>query len=429
MPDIFILINPKSGAKMGDQICNLGVRQISFSSQENIPPVNLHFYNLMEPEDFTKACSEILKIQSRSEIIRVIVAGGDGSILLVIENFIKNEIKLENCLFGILPFGTGNHLSWNFGWGNYIKPMVAKIGFPDIKERIEEWMKADIVNLDLWDVVWECNEDGGFKKIFHVKDEGTSVRYMKERTPEGTEKNKLVYSGKMTNYLSFGYDAEVGFAFEKERKRTRVKNIFTYFVNGCKMAMKKVPRVTDIIENIEKLKYVDDPEDPQKKILSPEYMIFLRKRVISLQALRYLNKDLYRDLKNVSVILFLNIPSYAGHKNVWTYKDAVGGVNDQKNGLFGPIDPQKIDDGMLEMIAFDSPFSLVRGKADRILQTEGPIEIKFFKAQPNEPPISTYFEINGEHMEVISPKRLIISKSTNPGKLKCLKRVETQEKK
>lgn len=51
--------------------------------------------------------------------IRVIVGGGDGTVMWVVEEMIKYNIDVEKCPIGIVPFGTGNDFSRVLGWGGY----------------------------------------------------------------------------------------------------------------------------------------------------------------------------------------------------------------------------------------------------------------------------------------------------------------------
>ena len=49
--------------------------------------------------------------------IRVIIGGGDGTVLWVVGEMIKSNVDFEKCPIGILPFGTGNDFSRCLGWG------------------------------------------------------------------------------------------------------------------------------------------------------------------------------------------------------------------------------------------------------------------------------------------------------------------------
>jgi len=49
--------------------------------------------------------------------LRVVVGGGDGTVLWVVNEMIKIGIDFSNCPIGIIPFGTGNDFSRVLGWG------------------------------------------------------------------------------------------------------------------------------------------------------------------------------------------------------------------------------------------------------------------------------------------------------------------------
>ena len=50
--------------------------------------------------------------------IKVLVAGGDGTVLSVIEHINSLEINIKKCIFGHIPIGTGNDLSNALGFGS-----------------------------------------------------------------------------------------------------------------------------------------------------------------------------------------------------------------------------------------------------------------------------------------------------------------------
>ena len=64
---------------------------------------------------------ELLKpettLTASNHFFRVIVCGGDGSVMWVVEEMIHYKIDSEKCPIGILPFGTGNDFSRVLGWG------------------------------------------------------------------------------------------------------------------------------------------------------------------------------------------------------------------------------------------------------------------------------------------------------------------------
>lgn len=47
--------------------------------------------------------------------LRVIVCGGDGSVMFVIEELMKFNCNFDNLAIGIIPFGTGNDFARSLG--------------------------------------------------------------------------------------------------------------------------------------------------------------------------------------------------------------------------------------------------------------------------------------------------------------------------
>ena len=81
----------------------------------------IYIYNLKDNANrlrgFMTLKYEQLKLESSNSKFRVIVCGGDGSVMWVVEEMIHYKIDIEKCPIGILPFGTGNDFSRSLGWG------------------------------------------------------------------------------------------------------------------------------------------------------------------------------------------------------------------------------------------------------------------------------------------------------------------------
>ena len=50
----------------------------------------------------------------------MVVGGGDGTVLWVVEEMLKAGIDFNKCALGVIPFGTGNDFSRVLGWGGKI---------------------------------------------------------------------------------------------------------------------------------------------------------------------------------------------------------------------------------------------------------------------------------------------------------------------
>jgi diacylglycerol kinase (ATP) len=85
---------------------------------------------------------------------RCLIAGGDGTVIWVVEECIKNNINVQQLPFGIVPLGTGNDFSRTMGWGgeahdNFNK----KKDFMDlIRNSYISDTKTSIKPFDIWEV-------------------------------------------------------------------------------------------------------------------------------------------------------------------------------------------------------------------------------------------------------------------------------------
>ena len=53
----------------------------------------------------------------REEKVVLVNAGGDGSLMRIIQDLKESNIDISECSYVMLPFGTANDLPRSFGWG------------------------------------------------------------------------------------------------------------------------------------------------------------------------------------------------------------------------------------------------------------------------------------------------------------------------
>jgi hypothetical protein len=132
---IFAFINPRSGSEEGKYFFNLaekyncskfkdkGYRIVKIEEKEEV--CYLYMFNIISSEDYERGCAllnDYVNFKKIQDKIRVLVAGGDGTVLSVIENLNHKKVNIEECIFGHIPLGTGNDLSNALGFGcKYIK--------------------------------------------------------------------------------------------------------------------------------------------------------------------------------------------------------------------------------------------------------------------------------------------------------------------
>lgn len=121
---IFLFVNPKSGSQEGKQILQLAekynlsktnnLKYVEFKDNDNFV---VYVFSIINQEE-SDAGYDLLQKYIRYAPMRVLVGGGDGTVLSTIENFSHKGLDLDRCIFGHLPLGTGNDLSNALGFGS-----------------------------------------------------------------------------------------------------------------------------------------------------------------------------------------------------------------------------------------------------------------------------------------------------------------------
>ena len=92
-----------------------------------------------------------------NSLAKIIIGGGDGSVLPVIELLEKEGVNIHNCLFGILPLGAKNDLSSTLGWGSKIKiyqkgTISLDSDMSNFKKLVLEFAEASSILIDVWEI-------------------------------------------------------------------------------------------------------------------------------------------------------------------------------------------------------------------------------------------------------------------------------------
>jgi diacylglycerol kinase (ATP) len=74
--------------------------------------------------------------------VKVIICGGDGTVLWVVQLLAEQGINTSFISFGVIPIGTGNDFSRSLGWGG--TPLTIRHDHLDpLKRRIVQWLEAE----------------------------------------------------------------------------------------------------------------------------------------------------------------------------------------------------------------------------------------------------------------------------------------------
>ena len=156
---------------------------------------------------------------------------------------------------GYIPFGTGNDFSIATGFGPDLPSIILKDPYKGICERIKLWLESDRKLFDIWDTELELCDNG---YIHNVKKHDNGFDKVKQESFDMLEgKDKIVthFNRKMSNYMSIGICARIGFGFDKSRTSSKICNKLIYGWEGLKKFMFKSSNVNKCIES---LKIIDE---------------------------------------------------------------------------------------------------------------------------------------------------------------------------
>lgn len=281
--------------------------------------------------------------------MRVIVAGGDGTVMWAMSEVILHGIDVSRVAFGVVPFGTGNDFARSLGWGK-----LSKYALVDL---CRDWLEAPISAFDLWKIAVHVNESTG--EIHQIKNKVKITLHAGETVTRHLERP-------MCNYFSIGIESRIGLGFDRNRKRSAFMNKLVYGWEGLKKSFMRTPRVMDVME--------------------------------SLSA----GDQTFENFKGSPVsLIFTNIASFAGGCDIWGRSHKKATPNETLC-----LDSQR-GDGQLEVLTYNSLAGLsseqipgFRGNGRRVCQHKGPFEIKF---RPDIANKRTYMQIDGEFYTMDNP--------------------------
>ena len=360
--DVILLANPKSGSNKARAYLSHSSR--IYHLKHPSKTVNIHIFSLQETESRAEACAKALELLQFSNFVRVIIAGGDGSLIWAVDTFTSFNVPLSNIYFSILPFGSGNDLSANLGWG---RDPPSDLFDP----YMYEWVTAVPHHFDIWLVTVEVQPAGGIGTV-HL----TQKSFNKSFLQDGQNK-KLKFTKLMSNYFSIGLDARIGLGFDKHRTSTKGCNRLRYGWEGLKKmcCCIKTAKINELVHKVtsESEGVIVDNGDNNLALM-----------------------------KNTMVLLALNIRTYGGGDNyVW---DKARSVKRREWDVQSPCDNK------IELLGFAGKMSLgleqikcTQGQAKRIAQGLGPFNIDFAENDSK-----SYLQIDGEYFYLENPKKVRI---------------------
>jgi diacylglycerol kinase (ATP) len=408
-------------------------------------------FNIIDKNEMEKGKKFIIKYLSDfpKNKIKILIAGGDGTVLGIVEELNREGVPLDRCTFGAMPFGTGNDLSHSLGFGNECKIG----GIRNFHRVLYTYLIGTPAKIDIWELSVFVDQKNG--NIYDVIKNG-------EKLKEDNNKNKITQFKKtFVNYFSLGFDARVGFQFEQRRSSSRFCNKFIYGIEAAKriFCCKKNYGLSQLLDDFqegssgEQPKLFKDSSDlgDIEEVKNDEGIIKDDKEGLLIQNNRKLifktkssgdeiNSDVILKGNPVNIIC-QNIDFYmGGTQNIWDKTSHLGITQEDvtskqyeeyKKQVLQHFEKQAFDDKKIEFFTYEHGIELgfervARGQAKRIYQGFGPVYLGF-KKNPDETEkialTKVYLNCDGEFYHLENPTEISVRLNTDlcQGQINILK--------
>lgn len=387
--DVFLFVNPSSGGNRGEEFLRIKPSPLPVHlHNKSVGPGRphralLHIYSLKGGEDGSKSgfahLARKVRTQPSGDRVKVIVGGGDGSVMWADTEATKYGIDTAGQLvFGIIPLGTGNDFSRVAGWGSKNPKRISEDEFETIKQYVRMFCAANIRPHDVWQVYLSCDQDKG--KILKVQSDG-------QEGPINGDAKSL--SSNMINYFSIGQESKAGIEFEKHRTKSQTCNLFVYAFSGLVTEMKcmSIQHVGQLVSRL----FVGDDEHGRCVLCCTD-------------------ENDGPELKgNPESLMFLNVNSYAGGSaHFWQpSKERYAVVPSPDDADVGvESDP---GDQRLEVVTVPSLVNIPLDRAVHMagkLHSGGPYYIEFYEGEED---MDAFCEVDGEFYHLLNPECVRIS--------------------
>jgi diacylglycerol kinase (ATP) len=240
---IFIICNPTAGSRReGESLMCFDDKTMHFqleNMEQNFAMI------LFDISDGTAGCKprfcDIKYITdsplyiSGEKILRIIVAGGDGTVLWTITELEEHGVCLDLVAIGTIPIGVQNNLSASTGFGSIVENVLL-----NLREFMEEFVHADLKSLDIWNLDFHVNDNGSFSRVVNGKKIIITDKHG-ETLP--------VLSKRFLTCFSIGVESRIGLGFDKHQVHDQFFYDILVFYESMKKAMfKKTLPVKGAIE-------------------------------------------------------------------------------------------------------------------------------------------------------------------------------------
>ena len=393
IPVIFVFVNPTSGGNKASAITSIGAETLRFRGEEIESKVFI--FDIRQGKSGDKPGFVTLRDQlerrkyiTDSNPIRVLVAGGDGTVMWTIQEAIAHHVDTTRIAFGVIPYGTGNDFARALGWGGSSPSTgIFDDGMKEFKLMVKDWLQADVKSFDIWEIAVTVNHETG-----HIKQVKNKQKVVMETSSSASPSSKSLTTlvKPMCNYFSVGIESRIGLGFDKKRTKSQFLNKAVYGWEGLKKLFTSTPKISDVVVSLSAHDKVIFSNEGKEGTNVPK----LLGRPVSL--------------------IFMNINSFAGGCNLWegAKKPGLTGL-DKSSELFST--PQSCGDGKIEVLTYKSLPGLsmeqakgtfLSGNGCRIAQESGPVRLQF---KPELGTKRTYMQIDGEFFTLDNPESIVIT--------------------
>lgn len=389
---VVVFANPTSGdGRAAEYLGALGKEPTVFQLHKCGAHVTVRAYDVREGPSGAKPGMQLLLALTQeggAQPVRVLAAGGDGTVMWVISEMVKTGVDTNRVAVGHIPFGTGNDFARSTGWGRDAPDFLIGDDMRYLQRDIRRWVMAKVAPFDVWEVEMTTAVSGGFLFV-HGTEKGFTEEDKARHGLLELQPGQWRMTKPMVNYFSFGSVDRMGLGFEKRRTRSRLGNELRYAFEGVKkLTLRPAPLVSDVLSTLT----VVQAETSIRRIpfASP----------VSSQ---------YGEL------LFLNVPSFAGGATPWAWATTAPGCE--------ALLSQHPGDGRLEVMTYRSGLDAAldaanakvrlpgRGKGLRVASCSGPFMCDFLDpslARYTSNDGRVYFQVDGEFFVIRHPKQVVV---------------------